>query len=176
MYLMRPDQNSRQGLIDLCNALSTKGEIRSIVEVGSFAGESAEILHDCLPKADIFCVDPWRPGYDDKDIASSHDMSQVESAFDKRTAACERILKLKGISRDFEDNFEPLSVDAVYLDGCHTYESLKDDIEFWLSRCRLAICGHDYTENWPEVVKAVDDVFNKPDHVFSDGSWLKWLS
>ena len=176
MYEMRADHNSRKGLADLCLALLEKGKVTSIVEVGSFAGESAEILHENLPDADIFCVDPWEGGYDDKDVASSHDMAQVEAAFDKRTEACERVLKLKGTSQDFEDNFEPLSVDAVYLDGCHTYDALKRDIAFWLPRCRLAICGHDYTANWPGVVEAVDEVFFKPDRVFADGSWVKFLT
>lgn len=176
MYEMRPAGNSRKGLIDLCRALVEKGRVHSVVEVGSFAGESAVILHDNLPEADIFCVDPWKAGYDESDAASAHDMAEVEAAFDRRTEGCERVLKCKGTSHDFEETYGTLPVDVAYLDGCHTYEAVLADIDFWLPRCKLAICGHDYTPNWPGVVKAVDETFGKPDHVFEDNSWVKWLT
>lgn len=35
------------------------------------------------------------------------------------------------------------------------------------------IGGHDYTGNWPQVVKAVNDVLVKVDYTFADGSWVK---
>jgi hypothetical protein len=176
MYPMRQDHNSIKGLIELCRSLMAKKEIQDFVEVGSFCGESALLFHEHLPEANIFCIDPWESGYDGNDVASSHDMKAVEAAFDERTSNCGRVLKMKGQSEDYADSFDLASVDAVYLDGCHTYEAIKKDLQFWLPRCKLAICGHDYTSNWPGVVEAVDELIGTPDLLFCDGSWIKWLN
>jgi hypothetical protein len=74
--------------------------------------------------------------------------------------------------------------DAVYIDGLHTYEGVKNDIIHWLPQTKKVICGHDYYEDeeflkiHPHVagVKvAVDEMLGKPDKIYSDGSWLKWI-
>lgn len=175
MYSMRADQASVEGLRSLASALTHRKSVWSFVEVGCFAGESAVVWHQSLPNAMIFCIDPWESGYDPKDVASSHNMRLVEEAFDKRTVDCYRLTKLKGTSKDFQDHPWLLSVDAAYIDGEHTYDGVKADIEFWLPRCKLAICGHDYHHNWPDVIRVVNEFFGKPDLVFSDSSWLKWV-
>lgn len=175
MYVMRPDGASIRGIKELAGALLDKGSVWSFVEVGSFAGESAVLWHEALPNATIFCIDPWKSGYDPNDLASSHNMTLVEEAFNKRTMDCYRVAKFKGTSKDFHDHPCLLSVDAVYIDGLHTYEGAKGDIEFWLPRCKLAICGHDYHRSWPGVMRAVNEAFGKPDLIFPDNSWLKWV-
>jgi len=175
MYPMRQDKLSILGIQELARTLLDKGTVWSFVEIGCFAGESAVLWHAFLPNAMIFCIDPWKAGYDPNDNASSHNMTLVEEAFDKRTMDCYRLTKLKGTSSDFADHPWLLSVDATYIDGEHTYKGVKADIEFWLLRCKLAICGHDYHPSWPGVIQAVDEAFEKPDLVFSDNSWLKWV-
>ncbi len=175
MYPMRQDKLSILGIQELARTLLDKGTVWSFVEIGCFAGESAVLWHAFLPNAMIFCIDPWKAGYDPNDNASSHNMTLVEEAFDKRTMDCYRLTKLKGTSSDFADHPWLLSVDATYIDGEHTYKGVKADIEFWLPRCKLAICGHDYHPSWPGVIQAVDEAFGKPDLVFSDNSWLKWV-
>lgn len=175
MYVMRPNDGYKQSLRDLAKSLLSKGAVSHFVEIGSFSGESAVIWHESLPDSTIWCIDPWLPGYDPNDAASNENMTAVEKAFDRRVFGCERLVKLKGTSDDFKSLSCLQSVDAVYVDAMHTYEGAKADIEFWLPRCKLAITGHDYNGGWPGVIKAVDEVVGKPDFIFPDSSWLKWI-
>ena len=68
---------------------------------------------------------------------------------------------------------EDESVDFVFIDGNHFYESVKQDIELWRPKVKKGgmISGHDYGHpDWPGVKKAVDEIFNKvslsSDHVW----------
>jgi hypothetical protein len=175
MYIMRPNEGYKQSLRDLAKTLLQKGEIRHFVEIGCFSGESAVIWHESLPDSAIWCIDPWLPGYDPNDAASNSNMTAVEKAFDQRTFGCERLIKLKGVSETFKDQPCLQSIDVAYIDAMHTYEGVKADIQFWLPRCKLAIAGHDYNGGWPGVIKAVDEMLGRPDQIFPDSSWLKWI-
>jgi hypothetical protein len=173
-FLMR-DGMGRAGLQVMCEEMKRRSEIKSFVEVGCFSGESALVFCKNLPDATVYCVDPWAKGYHEQDASSHQDMDLVEKAFDERTRSCSNIRKMKGISEDFSSLPELSFVDVVYIDACHTYESAKKDILFWLPRCKIAICGHDYSTCWPGVRQAVDEIFGKPDGTYCDGSWLKWV-
>jgi hypothetical protein len=48
----------------------------------------------------------------------------------------------------------------VFIDGDHTYESVKADINAWWDKGCTWMAGHDYDpESWPDVVRAVDEKF-----------------
>jgi hypothetical protein len=52
------------------------------------------------------------------------------------------------------------SVDMVFIDANHSYQSVKADILAWKDKAIRMVCGHDYDTNaWPGVVRAVDEIF-----------------
>lgn len=54
----------------------------------------------------------------------------------------------------YEDN----SIDVVFIDACHTYDCVKEDIAAWLPKVKVGgiLAGHDY--GWSdEVRRAVDE-------------------
>ena len=58
------------------------------------------------------------------------------------------------------------SLDLVFIDAAHDYESIAEDIKAWLPKVRDGgiICGHDYLPGeYDGVVKAVDENFEKVD-------------
>jgi len=63
-------------------------------------------------------------------------------------------------SKDFKDE----SLDFVYIDADHQYNSVKEDIEAWFPKVRKGgiVSGHDYVtyENYG-VIKAVDEFAEK---------------
>lgn len=74
------------------------------------------------------------------------------------------------------------SLDLIFIDGEHSYEAVKNDIEAYLPLVRKGgiICGHDYLEfNQPGygVNKAVEemfDVFALEDDVLENGKLKIW--
>lgn len=144
----------------------------TMVEVGSYAGESADTFASMPQVQEIWCVDPWSPGYDDVgDPASKSDFSEVEAAFDKvMEMHKDKIRKFKGTFREFAKSRPGVRPDLVYIDGCHQYDSVKDDIAAAIASGATFICGHDH--NWPGVGRAVAEAFGRPLRVLSDTSWI----
>jgi len=65
-------------------------------------------------------------------------------------------------------------LDFVYIDANHNYEFVINDIRLALTKIKKGgiISGHDYHTDTLGVIKAVDEVFGKPDIIFNDSSWL----
>lgn len=172
MVVKMRDEASKRGLVDMVNYTGLDGMV--IVEVGSYAGESADVFASMGNVREIWCIDPWSPGYDENDIASGSDMSAAESEFDKVCAKHGgKIRKFKGTLDDFLCADLGVFPDLVYIDAKHEYESVLEDIRSSLKMNPEFISGHDYSECWKGVVKAVDEKFSFPDETFRDTSWIK---
>lgn len=174
---MRPPESSAE-LVKFCQYIkSLTGEDPiTLVEVGSYMGESSAIFAREFKNGKIICIDPWTSGFDDNDATSGMDFIDVEQQFDLRAAMYKNIVKVK----DFSIN-KHYVCDIVYIDGCHTYDAVKEDIKHWLPQTKKIISGHDYYNDEVDkrqphtagVRKAVDEVLGIPDKVFADGSWVK---
>lgn len=59
-------------------------------------------------------------------------------------------------SKHFEDN----SLDFAYLDGDHSYQGIKDDLEFWYPKVKIGgvICGHDFGK-YEGIERATEEFF-----------------
>jgi hypothetical protein len=150
------------------------GICESILEVGSFRGESAVIFANHFKN--VTCVDPWLMGYDDSDAASRCDMSEIENIFDETISKFNNITKIKMKSVDAVKMFEDKSLDMVYIDGCHKYESVREDLLLWIPKIKDGgfISGHDYWYGYTcEVVDAIHNVIGRPEDIYKDSSWVK---
>lgn len=177
--VMRPE-HGKIGLIELCNDIkSYLGEDNlTILEVGSYMGESAVIFAEQFPNSQIICVDPWEGNYDPNDFASQSDFIEVEEQFDLRAKNFSNIKKIKDYSTNVNINF-----DFIYLDGNHSYEGVRNDILHFLKfkNKKCIIAGHDYYTDEQflaihthiaGVKKAVDIMIGTPDKLYSDSSWM----
>ena len=176
MIKMREKQAERDALKQLIDQTNLDRIV--MIEVGSYAGESADIFASSTGKVKtLYCVDPWKSGYDEGDIASySSDFKEVENAFDEvQKKHSDVIVKYKGTLADFISDHPEVKPDLLYIDACHQYAAVKSDLISALSLHPKYLSGHDYVNGWGGVVKAVDEVLGKPDYVYVDGSWLKQL-
>jgi precorrin-6B methylase 2 len=140
----------------------------TILEIGSWTGVSA--VEFAKRFETVICVDPWEAT---EGINTKYDMSDVETEFNRKAKNYNNVKVYKETSYNYNKR-EDERYDFIYIDGCHTYEAVKQDIELWQDRVDKCICGHDY---WPKkfdgVIKAVNECLGKPDKVFPDTSWIK---
>jgi len=143
------------------------------VEVGVWKGHSISYLANQLKKTDkkdikIYAVDLFEETYRYKDDENLR--SQVPLIYDiynenlKNTGTREMIIDIKGVSWEKADKFEDASIDFVFIDADHEYESVVKDINAWLPKIKKGgmISGDDYF-NPCGVKQAVDEKFGAPD-------------
>lgn len=143
-----------------------------MVEVGSYAGESADVFASCRLVSRMICVDPWQAGYDPKDPASYTDFSEVEAVFDTvMSRHSDKIEKYKGTLQQLVAERPDLCPDIVYIDANHSYEFVKADIGAAKKLNPKIIAGHDYDMGHTGVIRAVAEELGDPMRVFFDSSW-----
>jgi len=71
--------------------------------------------------------------------------------------------------------FENGSLDFVFVDAGHDYESVAEDIHYWLPKVKSGgmIAGHDYPD-FKGVVKAVDTLLPHRELV-DHNCWRAWV-
>lgn len=180
---MRELYCQKQDLLDLISNCELTNAV--LVEIGSYAGESAEIFAQSKKFSTIVCIDPWKTDMSAGYGNSYPRMDVVEKKFDATAAKYNCIFKHKGTIDTFiqSDIYNKLKdkIDIVYIDGLHTYEGCKHDIEMCQTyiKPKYAISGHDYTDTqfWTAgVMKAVDEKLGTPDKVFVNYSWIKYIN
>ena len=168
MIKARSTVKSLQGLRDLCKYIGNTKEM-TIIEIGSFAGESAEIFARNFKT--VYCVDTWN--IENADDVLKTDIYEAEIKFNKIVAKYGNIIKSKYDSLDLATLITK-KFDVIYIDAKHDYNSVKADIKAWEPHITKFITGHDYRKNkFPGVIRAVNEVLGKPDKIFCDFSWVK---
>lgn len=171
LNVMRNKPHQKQGLIDLLNYCDFKSA--RMLEIGSYAGESTQIFLDSKMFAQICCLDPWLAGYDPADYASNH-MSGIEKVFMDSFKDKKEISVFKNLSAEIVNLFPNNYFDFVYIDACHTYEAVIEDINVSIPKIKSNgfIAGHDYGDSTFKVTEAVNDRLGSPTRVFADSSWI----
>ncbi len=152
-----------QGLYDLIAYIGNTKEL-TIIEIGSWVGCSAEIFAQNFKH--VTSIDPYVNGIDE--LSQQHNMESVYQVFKSRMAKYNNVTSI----RDFSKNVKDISADVVYIDGAHDYDNCKQDIQLYLDRAKLFICGHDYYNKFPGVIKAVNELLGTPEKIFQDKSWI----
>ena len=175
--LMRGSRDMTLGLQELVAWADPRPDAH-LVEIGSYAGESAAIFRMTGRFQRITCVDVW----------SNPTTKLAERYFDVRARGFD-LEKWRMDSAVAAQAIEDASLDLVYIDAWHHYDDVIRDIQAWRSKIRAGgvLAGHDYGLGagpesvpdhevephrcWPDVVRAVDDSFGIPHRVFRDDSW-----
>lgn len=152
-----------------------------IVEVGSFCGRSAMSIAPACKAAGhiIICIDRFHwpiaeaAKHIPHGILQQLDLPHYQYAFNKNTSEYKDIIfPIKATSVRGSELIKALgiSADLVFIDADHTYESVCEDIEAWwpIVNDGGIIGGHDYSEHWPDVIRAVADKFG--DRIYNHGS------
>lgn len=163
------------GLIDLCQALRHKLSPSSpltMLEIGSYKGESTSIFAASGLFSSITCVEPFQGDELALELFKD-DWIKVKKEFWTNTRHWDYIHLINDYSYNIYD--EGKRYDFIYIDANHDYESIKKEIEMFTPLANKAIGGHDYHHDHQGVFDAVNEKFGTPAYVFEDSSWLVYL-
>lgn len=147
----------------------------TFVEIGAWKGRSACYMGEKIKESgkDIkyFVVDNFKGNTD----TPMHSLTEEIKTGILYEVFCKNIKPLRdyirviyGDSQTEHKRFEDKSIDLLFIDGNHTYEDVKRDIELWRPKVRGVISGHDY--EWESVSRAVREML--PSHkVWNNSVW-----
>lgn len=164
---------SIQGLNSMINYVNSIMPTKTmiLIEIGAWVGVST--IEFAKHFASVIAIDPWQNNIGD--ITNNYDMNQAYEEYKNRISKFDNITTIKEFSYNIANKIDNSTIDIVYIDGLHTYEAVKKDIELFMPKIKKRgfISGHDYCSKFPGVIKAVNELFIKPDRIFVDTSWIK---
>ena len=154
---------------------------QTLVEVGVWKGHSISFLARKIKElnydAKIYAVDLFEQTIEeDWNKPLKEEIVVISEIYNKvliNNEVRDMITDMKGLSWEMASNFEDGSIDFVFIDAGHKYESVVKDINAWLPKLKKGgiISGHDYN-NPCGVKQAVDELI--PNFKLStDGIWFK---
>ena len=119
----------------------------SIVEIGSWCGRSTyALLSGC--KGTVYAIDHFNGSPDELKPGLSHYRAltdDIYSEFMNNVGHFPNLQVIRGDSVEAAARFPDNSIDMVFIDGCHAYESVKADLAAWGPKTSF-LCGHDRHE------------------------------
>jgi len=152
-----------------------------VVEIGVFAGMLSNfLLRDC-PFIHLLGIDPY-VGSDGTFPGNFSDTLDPDVALYKAASVMQeygdRGVLWPTTSEVATKEIEDGSIDAVFIDGCHLYECVKQDLELWIPKMRrgvpVLVAGHDFSPQWPGVVRAVHEHRGNGGEVTLASDWMFW--
>ena len=132
----------------------------TIVEVGVLRGTFSNKLLKSNP-TNLILIDCWQTlsadEFPDYVGYTQEKWDEIRDAVKNRFKAHKNVSIVQAKSMEAVTNFADNSLDFVYLDGNHTYEFVKQDLNAWYKKVKVGgiLSGHDYP--LPSVKKAVDE-------------------
>lgn len=137
-----------------------------IVEIGVFKGDFSDYLLTAFDPARLYLIDPWDPkedivsGDQDGNDVQTFKASDLEQHVVSRFRHAPAVTIIKAYSHEHARVARHIRrlVDLVYVDGDHTYEGIKRDLEWARRHVKPGgwICGHDYGTNPDKCAFAYD--------------------
>lgn len=135
-----------------------------ICEIGVFKGEFSKYIYETIKPKELHMIDIFDGMMcsGDKDgkniiwVNLNEEYVKLKSYFNNT----QNVRIHKGFSFEILNGFVDEYFDLIYIDGDHSYEGVKKDLEIVINKVKKGgyIFGHDYTQTmFPEVVRAVNE-------------------
>jgi hypothetical protein len=166
--------DTRNDLLDII------GQQSIVCEIGIFKGEFSEIIIEKLKPSEIHLIDIFEgemcSGNKDGNNIVWTNLNDEYNRLKLKYENDSTVKLHKGYSFDTLKNFQDEYFDFIYIDGDHSYDGVKIDLQLSYLKTKKGgyICGHDYTTQMFEgVVRAVDEFCLeknlKIDYITKDG-------
>jgi predicted O-methyltransferase YrrM len=141
---------------------------REIVEIGSYRGKSCVImargsLAGGGAGAQITAIDPHAVGRDSPRFEFHQKDRAVLLDAVGRHGVGRLVNEMVMTSREALERWDGRAIDLLWVDGDHSYEAARFDLEAWGEFVRPGgvAAAHDYSERFPGVVRAWDEVMTE---------------
>ncbi len=135
------------------------------VEIGTQLGYNAIVMLSVLPIKKLYCIDPYVDYFEDVGEIKSRIVNNntLDIAKNNLSMYLDKVIFLKDYSYNTVKFFEDNSLDFVYIDGNHSYDCVKKDIELYLPKVKKNgfLGGHDFDNRYLGVIQAVFDFIDK---------------
>lgn len=133
-----------------------------IIDIGTAWGGTTRFMSEFSPQSKIITCDPY---LDEGWTNYWSDRFKREYSY---TATRDYLKDLNNIELLHGKSPELFTswtdeIDMVFEDGSHMYQPLKENLEFWNTFLKPGgvFAGHDYNENFPDVVRAITEFREK---------------
>ena len=158
------------------NMVSKFGDGSKFVEVGCWKGMSAcymavEIINSGK-KIEFDCVDTWESFDWDTGISKSAYHGLYDIFLKNIEPVKDNINIVKSISWEAPKKYEDNSIDFVFIDAGHDYDSVTKDLKSWLPKVKNGgiIAGHD--DHHKQVIDAVHEQIGIENIKYDAGCWI----
>lgn len=182
LYQMTIESSRTQELI---NIIGDK-KFKCFLEVGVWREDNLLPIAKKFPKVKCFGVDPYSGSSFEKyykgEIMALVDGEHYEKLFQEISNKAKELNNINIIRKSSEEaakDFVDESLDIIFLDARHDYESVVKDIKLWLPKVTIGgcLCGHDYSLNFFGVIEAVNDLIGYDNvSIKSDSTWFYFKS
>ncbi len=155
-----------QTIVDILRS-TNRGKLIG-AEIGVWRGETSRYLLQSLPELHLHMIDAWKT-YPQRAVTSclkqanqeTFDLARRQAVRATEFAANRRTIHHQDSVQSAE-RFEDASLEFVFIDAEHSYESVIADITAWHRKLKPGgiLFGHDYGQpRFPGVKRAFDELF-----------------
>jgi predicted O-methyltransferase YrrM len=151
------------------------------VEIGTWLGQSAAYMAveiaNSKKNIDFYCVDTWSGSEEHQQDQRVKEDKLYQTFLSNISPVSEHIIPIRMSSEQASRHFKDESLDFVFIDANHEYEEVKKDIEVWYPKVKKGgiFAGHDYSDTWEGVVKAVNEWVVQNNIILNAGE-LCWIT
>lgn len=142
-----------------------------IVELGTLFGFSTQCIAVAKStEKKLITVDNY--GWNPIGLSNKHHQELTNGNLHYLMEKCNTSL-FEGSSSTFFETYASERPAMIFIDANHEYEGVKVDIE-WSRKMKIPIIsGHDYSNSWPGVKRAVNETFGAPTRTM--GTLWAWI-
>ena len=115
-------------------------------EIGVWKGHFSEAIVQFIAPQELHLIDPWlfQPNYPErlyggKIAKSQEDMDKIYFDVSSSFASNENVVIHRKKSQDCVEKFQDRFFDWIYIDGDHSYEGVRADLDLWYTK--IKDCG-----------------------------------
>jgi len=160
-------KTEEEALTDLVRTRCLSGG--PIIELGTLFGHTSLLLASLKSsEQELFTVDnySWNPF-----MMSAEDHEQFTLRCLRGSIGSGRVKVIKSDIARFQADYRGPTPSLVFIDADHQFESVKADIEWAVKTGSEVICGHDYSDQWPSVKRAVNQVLGAGNFLTHESLW-----